>query len=74
MTSTPTPTPVHVLGPVVAFEATETSLSGHEVVCSCGLRMATSLSARFARKDAVEHLAYWYNQGHSVIDWEGPRW
>lgn len=57
MTST-TPAPVHTLGPVVAFEASEPgALSGHAVTCSCGMVIRTSLSVAMARSDARRHVA-----------------
>lgn len=34
------------------------SLSGHEAVCSCGFRMSTSLSERFARQAGRDHVEY----------------
>jgi hypothetical protein len=69
---TPTaPTPTHALGPVVAFGPSETSIGGHEVRCSCGLRMATSLSARMAQVDGDHHLAYWYAEGATIVAQDG---
>lgn len=39
------------------------SLDGFEARCSCGWTMSTSLSERFARRDAADHLAYWARKG-----------
>ena len=34
------------------------SIDGHVAVCSCGFRVSTSLSERFARQDLAAHAAY----------------
>lgn len=38
------------------------NLDGHEILCTCGDRQTTSLSARHARRMGWDHEQYWLNK------------
>jgi hypothetical protein len=59
MPTTTTAAATHRTIRVEAFEASEAgALAGHAAICSCGYRMATSLSAREAARLGAEHAEY----------------
>ena len=50
---------MHTIISVESFTATEAgALGGNKATCSCGYVMRTSLSALFAQRDGIAHVAY----------------